>query len=261
MVLEVPRSRSTESHLVRGSCGGHCCSNSQGVVQEPCTQSFGKILGEVNLWNVQKHGSNLTTTELTMNPPLLWASSCDMELTATLHREQYSSFLALSSSVSGLDGLEVSPAPETGAPDPDCSELALPVLQPGEDEEGGFRRGVGVGRRGHTEAMGKSRGGVGGVRGSVTQQRDEEDGERGGIKQLTLRRSAKPAAQQATFPKAKGFLFGGNFDRKPFEGDKTREYVLLSHPRCSEKVINCRVKDTTQTPVAPKLRLLILTRL
>lgn len=98
-----------------------------------------------------------------INPPLLWASSCDMELTATLHREQYSSFLALSSSVSGLDGLEVSPAPDTGGPDPDCSELALPVLQPGEDEEGGFRRGVGVGRRGHTEAMGKSMGGVGGV--------------------------------------------------------------------------------------------------
>lgn len=98
--------------------------------------------------------------------PLLWASSCDKELTATLHREQYSSFLALSSSVSGLDGLleAVAPAaPETGGPDPDCSELALPVPQPGEDEDGGIRGGVGLGRRGHTEGTGESMGGVGGV--------------------------------------------------------------------------------------------------
>lgn len=50
-------------------------------------------------------------------------------------------------------------APETGGPDPGCSELAMP----GEDEEGGIRGGVWVGRRGHTEAMGESMGGVGGV--------------------------------------------------------------------------------------------------
>lgn len=101
-----------------------------------------------------------------MNPPLLWASSCDKELTATLHNEQYNSFLALSSSVSGLDGLleaEVPTAPETGGPDPGCSELVLLVLQPGEEEEGGIRGGVGVGRRGHTEGTGESMGGVGGV--------------------------------------------------------------------------------------------------
>lgn len=92
---------------------------------------------------------------------MLWASSCDKELTATLHSEQYSSFLALSSSVSGLDGLPeaVAPAaPEAGAPDADCSELALPL--PGE---GGVRGGVEVARRGHTEDTGASMGGVGGV--------------------------------------------------------------------------------------------------
>lgn len=107
-----------------------------------------------------------------INPPLLWASSCDKELTATLHSEQYSSFLALSSSVSGLDGLleaEVLPAPDTGGPDPSCSEPAVPLLllplplpQPG-DEEGGIKGGVGVGCRGHTEGTGESMGGVGGV--------------------------------------------------------------------------------------------------
>lgn len=103
--------------------------------------------------------------------PLLWASSCDRELTATLHSEQYSSFLALSSSVSGLDGLgAVLPtAPETGGPDPGCSELGLPEPQPGEDDDGGIRGGVGVGRSGHTEGMEQSMGMAGesirGVRG------------------------------------------------------------------------------------------------
>lgn len=98
--------------------------------------------------------------------PLLWASSCDKELTATLHSEQYSSFLALSSSVSGLDGLleaEVPLAPDTGGPDPSCSEPVLPLPQPGEEEEGGIKGGVGVGCRGHTEGTGESMGGVGGV--------------------------------------------------------------------------------------------------
>lgn len=102
-----------------------------------------------------------------INPPLLWASNCDRELTATLHSEQYSSFLALSSSDSGLDGLleaEAPAAPEPGGPDPGCSVLALlPPPQPGEDEEGGIKGGVGVGRRGHTEGTGESMGGVGGV--------------------------------------------------------------------------------------------------
>lgn len=37
---------STESEGVRRRCGGHCCGNSQGARQEPCTQSFGEILGE-----------------------------------------------------------------------------------------------------------------------------------------------------------------------------------------------------------------------
>lgn len=36
--------------------------------------------------------------------PALWASSCDRELTATLHREQYSSFFAFSSSDSAEGG-------------------------------------------------------------------------------------------------------------------------------------------------------------
>lgn len=101
-----------------------------------------------------------------INTPLLWASSCDKELTATLHSEQYSSFLALSSSVSGLGGLleaEVLVTPESGGPDANCSELALPLPQPGEEEEGGIRGAVVVGRRGHTEGTGASMGGVGGV--------------------------------------------------------------------------------------------------
>lgn len=102
------------------------------------------------------------------DPPLLWASSCDKELTATLHSEQYSSFLALSSSVSGVDGLleaEAPVAPGAGAPDPGCSEpTALPLPQLGEEEEdGGMRGGVWVGRSGHTEGTGESMGGVGGV--------------------------------------------------------------------------------------------------
>lgn len=46
MVWVSPRSCCTEGQLVRRSCGGHCCSNSQGAGQEPCTQSFGEILGE-----------------------------------------------------------------------------------------------------------------------------------------------------------------------------------------------------------------------
>lgn len=93
--------------------------------------------------------------------PLLWASSCDKEFTATLHSEQYSSFLALSSSVSGLDGLPA--APETGVPDPAWSELVLPLPQPGEEEVGGTKGGVGVVMRGHTDGTGESMGGVGGV--------------------------------------------------------------------------------------------------
>lgn len=54
-------------------------------------------------------------------------------------------------------------APETRGPDAGCSELALPLPQPGEEEEGGIRGGVGMDRRGHTEGMGESMGGVGGV--------------------------------------------------------------------------------------------------
>lgn len=55
--------------------------------------------------------------------------------------------------------------PETsGGPDPPgCSELVLPLPQPGEEEEGGIKGGVGVGRTGHTEGTGESMGGVGGV--------------------------------------------------------------------------------------------------
>lgn len=41
-----PGSRCAEGQRVRGSCCGHCRGNSQGVRQEPCTQSFGEILGE-----------------------------------------------------------------------------------------------------------------------------------------------------------------------------------------------------------------------
>lgn len=54
-------------------------------------------------------------------------------------------------------------APETRGPDPGCSELALPLPQPGEEEEGGIRGGVGVGMRAHTEGTEESMGGVGGV--------------------------------------------------------------------------------------------------
>lgn len=46
MVWVRRRSSCTESQLVRGRCSGHCCGNSQGVGQEPCTQSFGEILGK-----------------------------------------------------------------------------------------------------------------------------------------------------------------------------------------------------------------------
>lgn len=82
-------------------------------------------------------------SEFNYYPPLLWASSCESELTATLHSEQYSSFLALSSSVSGLDGLleaGVADTPEAGGPDPGWSELVLPQL--GEELVGGTEGGV-----------------------------------------------------------------------------------------------------------------------
>lgn len=54
-------------------------------------------------------------------------------------------------------------APDIRGPDPGCSKLPLPALQPGEEEEGGIREGVGVGMRVHTEVTGESMGGVGEV--------------------------------------------------------------------------------------------------
>lgn len=71
-----------------------------------------------------------------------------------MHSEQYSSFLALSSSVSGWDGLleaEAPGPPESSCPGPACTE-------PPEVEDGG---GVAVGMRGHAEGAGESMGGVG----------------------------------------------------------------------------------------------------
>ena len=97
--------------------------------------------------------------------PLLCASSWDRELTATLHSAQYSSFLALSSSVSGL--LEA--GTEAAAPrDPDpvpCSGTPPPLvlMHPGEEGDWGTRGGRGVCSRGHRAVMGESMGGVGGV--------------------------------------------------------------------------------------------------
>lgn len=78
-----------------------------------------------------------------------------------MHSEQYSSFLALSSSVSGCDGLleaEALEPPEISCPGPACSET--PLLHPGEVEDGG---GAGVGMRGLAEGTGESMGGVCGV--------------------------------------------------------------------------------------------------
>lgn len=79
-----------------------------------------------------------------------------------MQSEQYSSFLALSSSVSELDVPLEAEGPEAG-----CSELELPVLQPllvppqpGEVEAGGTRGGVGVDSMGQTGGRGESRGGV-----------------------------------------------------------------------------------------------------
>lgn len=54
-------------------------------------------------------------------------------------------------------------APEAASPDANCSELALPLPQPGEEEEGGIRGAVVVGRREHTGGTEASIGGVGGV--------------------------------------------------------------------------------------------------
>lgn len=91
-----------------------------------------------------------------------------------MQSEQYSNFLALSSSVSGFDGLleaEVPLAPEVTGPVPGCSELLLPpppqllllLLQPGEDEEASARGGVEVVMAGQTEELGESMGGVSGL--------------------------------------------------------------------------------------------------
>lgn len=54
-------------------------------------------------------------------------------------------------------------APESRGPDASCSELALPLPQPGEEEDGGIRGAVVLDRRGHTEGTGVSMDGVGGV--------------------------------------------------------------------------------------------------
>ena len=80
-----------------------------------------------------------------------------------MQSEQYSSFFALSSSVSEPGVPLETEGPETGG----CSELVLPVLlpllvppQPGDDEAGGMRGGVGVDSMGQAEGTGGSRGGV-----------------------------------------------------------------------------------------------------
>lgn len=91
-----------------------------------------------------------------------------------MQSEQYSNFLALSSSVSGFDGLleaDVLLAPEVTGPVPGCSELPPPplpqllllLLQPGEEEEPSARGGVGVVMTEQTEGLGESMGGVGGL--------------------------------------------------------------------------------------------------
>lgn len=83
---------------------------------------------------ISQHSKLLSLDELSLNEcsPLLWASNWESELTATLHSEQYSSFLALSSSVSGLLGV-TDGAP--GAPVPVCSGLEEP--QQGDEEVAG----------------------------------------------------------------------------------------------------------------------------
>lgn len=144
---------------------------------------------------------------------MLWASSCDSEFTATLHREQYSSFLALSSSVSGWDGLleaEAPASPESCGPDPGCSEPAV-LPQPGEEEVRGTRGGVGAGRRGHAEATGESMGGVGDVgsegsgpgagRGSFNCDRGCVSSEKKNIPEGRIEINNKPDFTEQTFHK------------------------------------------------------------
>lgn len=108
--------------------------------------------------------------------PALWASSCERELTATLHREQYSSFLAFSSSDS----------PEGGA---SLEETwAVP-------EEGGGS-GEALGEEEELPGAGRAGGGLegGGSLPALEEEEDEEEGKVvGGRKGLRgLKVSARP---------------------------------------------------------------------
>lgn len=88
-----------------------------------------------------------SSSDLWKRSPLLWASSWERELTATLHSEQYSSFLALSSSVSPLAGVTPGAPAGSGFEDP----------QPGEALLTGWGRGVaGLGMRAAVEGPGES---------------------------------------------------------------------------------------------------------
>lgn len=97
----------------------------------------------------------LGVRHLWKSSPLLWASSWERELTATLHSEQYRSFLALSSSVSPLPGVAViAPGVPAGS--------GFEDPQPGEELLAGWGRGVvGLGMRAAEEEAGES--GVGGA--------------------------------------------------------------------------------------------------
>ena len=91
--------------------------------------------------------------ECGVSSPLLWASNCERELTATLHSEQYSSFLALSSSLSGLPGAAAAAGAPAAPAAPGASATCSGLLetQPGEVEETGGCTGVErAGVRGHT---------------------------------------------------------------------------------------------------------------
>lgn len=94
--------------------------------------------------------------------PLLWASSWDRELTATLHREQYSSFLALSSSDSAEQGAGEGVARGPGAAASGWGEGDEEEEEESEDEEeeAGSREEDGGGRG---EAGGRGRSEAGGV--------------------------------------------------------------------------------------------------
>lgn len=105
--------------------------------------------------------------------PALWASSCDRELTATLHREQYSSFFAFSSSDSVEGGASFEEAWEV------AGGGGGGVGRAGDTEEAtgaGGGGGEALGEEEELPVAGRAEGGLEGGGSLPALEEDEEEG-------------------------------------------------------------------------------------